>query len=61
MQLLKKDELAVVQTLQEGYVNFYNPDALMPYVPLAAKGPWIVTLHGAVIHDSGGYGAWHAG
>ena len=51
----------MVQTLQEGYVNFYNPDALMPYVPLAAKGPWIVTLHGAVIHDSGGYGAWHAG
>ena len=56
MQLLAKDELSVVSHLQTGYVNFYNPDALMPYVPLAAKGPWIVTLHGAVIHDSGGYG-----
>jgi acetylornithine/succinyldiaminopimelate/putrescine aminotransferase len=27
-----------------------------PYVALAARGPWIVTLKGAVIHDSGGYG-----
>ena len=24
--------------------------------PLAALGPWIVTSHGAVLHDSGGYG-----
>jgi acetylornithine/succinyldiaminopimelate/putrescine aminotransferase len=27
-----------------------------PYVALAACGPWVVTLKGAVIHDSGGYG-----
>ena len=27
-----------------------------PYVALAARGPWIVTLKGAVVHDSGGYG-----
>ena len=27
-----------------------------PYVALAARGPWIITLKGAVVHDSGGYG-----
>jgi acetylornithine/succinyldiaminopimelate/putrescine aminotransferase len=32
------------------------PASVNPYVPLAAAGPWIVTTHGAVIHDSGGYG-----
>lgn len=41
---------------QAGYVNFYDHESLMPFVPLAAKGPWVVTLHGAVVHDSGGYG-----
>jgi acetylornithine/succinyldiaminopimelate/putrescine aminotransferase len=42
--------------LQAGYVNFYADDAVNPYVALAAKGPWIVTSKGAVLHDSGGYG-----
>src|SRR5690606_19360323 len=27
-----------------------------PYVALAARGPWIVTLKGAVLYDTGGYG-----
>ena len=35
---------------------FSDPGALMPYIPLAARGPWIITLHGAVVHDNGGYG-----
>jgi 4-aminobutyrate aminotransferase-like enzyme len=39
-----------------GYVNFYADDAVNPYVALAARGPWVVTLKGAVLHDSGGYG-----
>ena len=42
--------------MQAGYVNFYPDDAVNPYVALAARGPWIVTLKGAVLHDSGGYG-----
>jgi len=42
--------------LQAGYVNFYADDAVNPYVALAAKGPWIITSKGAVLHDSGGYG-----
>jgi acetylornithine/succinyldiaminopimelate/putrescine aminotransferase len=53
---LKMSEAELVSFLQEGYVNFYKEDAINPYVSLAAKGPWVVTTHGAVIHDSGGYG-----
>jgi acetylornithine/succinyldiaminopimelate/putrescine aminotransferase len=53
---LKQDEAALIETLQHGYVNFYPKDQTNPYIPLAAKGPWIVTSHGAVVHDSGGYG-----
>eukprot|EP00471_Norrisiella_sphaerica_P004775 CAMPEP_0184478474 /NCGR_PEP_ID=MMETSP0113_2-20130426/493_1 /TAXON_ID=91329 /ORGANISM="Norrisiella sphaerica, Strain BC52" /LENGTH=499 /DNA_ID=CAMNT_0026856279 /DNA_START=5 /DNA_END=1504 /DNA_ORIENTATION=+ len=51
-----KDEADLLKEFQEGFVNFYHPDSIMPFVPLAAKGPWVVTLHGAVMHDSGGYG-----
>ncbi|RPE81284.1 aminotransferase class III-fold pyridoxal phosphate-dependent enzyme [Vulcaniibacterium tengchongense] len=54
--LLDLDEDAQVQAVQAGYVNFYPDDAVNPYVALAARGPWVVTLKGAVVHDSGGYG-----
>ena len=54
--LLDLDEDAQVQAVQAGYINFYPDDAVNPYVALAARGPWIVTLKGAVLHDSGGYG-----
>jgi acetylornithine/succinyldiaminopimelate/putrescine aminotransferase len=54
--LLDLDEDAQIQQVQGGYVNFYATDAVNPYVALAARGPWIVTLKGAVLHDSGGYG-----
>jgi acetylornithine/succinyldiaminopimelate/putrescine aminotransferase len=54
--LLALDEDAQIAAVQAGYVNFYPTDAVNPYVALAARGPWIVTLKGAVIHDSGGYG-----
>ncbi len=55
-ELVAVPEDALCAELQEDYLNFYGDDARSPYVPLAAKGPWIVTLHGAVLHDSGGYG-----
>jgi acetylornithine/succinyldiaminopimelate/putrescine aminotransferase len=55
-ELLDLDEDAQIQRVQGGYVNFYATDAVNPYVALAARGPWIVTLKGAVLHDSGGYG-----
>ena len=54
--LLDLDEQAQIDATQAGYVNFYQDDAVNPYVALAARGPWIVTLKGAVLHDSGGYG-----
>jgi acetylornithine/succinyldiaminopimelate/putrescine aminotransferase len=55
-ELLALDEQVLVERLQEDYVNFYTPETVNPYVPLAARGPWIVTSHGAVLHDNGGYG-----
>ena len=54
--LLELDEDAQVQAVQAGYVNFYPDDAVNPYIALTARGPWIITLKGAVLHDSGGYG-----
>ena len=44
------------RSVQGGYVNFYSDDTVNPYVALVARGPWVVTLNGAVLHDSGGYG-----
>ncbi len=54
--LLDLDEAAQIQALQAGFVNFYADDAVTPYVALAARGPWVVTLKGAVLYDAGGYG-----
>ena len=55
-ELLALDENEQARRVQADYVNFYSQDAVNPYVALAAKGPWVVTLKGAVLHDSGGYG-----
>ncbi|WP_417472699.1 aminotransferase class III-fold pyridoxal phosphate-dependent enzyme [Luteimonas mephitis] len=54
--LLDLDEDAQLQAVQAGFVNFYPADGVNPYVALAARGPWIVTLNGAVLYDTGGYG-----
>jgi acetylornithine/succinyldiaminopimelate/putrescine aminotransferase len=54
--LLKLDESAQLARVQVDFINFYPDDAINPYVALAARGPWVVTLKGAVIHDVGGYG-----
>ena len=53
---LTLDESAQLAQAQAGFVNFYPDDAINPYLPAAARGPWIVTLKGAVLHDNGGYG-----
>ena len=55
-ELLDLDEDAQVKAVQAGFVNFYPQDGVNPYVALAARGPWIVTLNGAVLYDTGGYG-----
>jgi hypothetical protein len=41
--LLSLSEKKLIEHLQEGYCNFYGVDALKPYVPLAAEGPWMIT------------------
>ena len=51
---LSEDSLCA--QLQADYLNFYGDAARSPYVPAGACGPWIVSQHGAVLHDSGGYG-----
>jgi 4-aminobutyrate aminotransferase-like enzyme len=55
-EVLDLDEAEQLQKLQEGYINFYADDNINPYVAIAARGAWIITLKGAVVHDSGGYG-----
>ena len=55
-ELLALDESAQLHAVQADFVNFYPEDAVNPYVALAARGPWLITLKGAVVHDSGGYG-----
>ena len=55
-QLISLDEIELVKSVQHDFVNFYNPSTVNPYVAIAARGPWIITSHGAVIHDNGGYG-----
>lgn len=55
-ELLKGPESEVIAKLQSGYAHFYTPEAINPYVPLAACGPWIVTAYGALLYDTGGYG-----
>jgi acetylornithine/succinyldiaminopimelate/putrescine aminotransferase len=54
--LLAMDEQGQISTIQNGYVNFYAEDAINPYVALAGNGPWIVSMKGAVLYDTGGYG-----
>lgn len=55
-EVLGLDEDAQLHALQSGFVNFYPDDAVCPFVPLAARGAWIVSLKGAVLYDCGGYG-----
>jgi 4-aminobutyrate aminotransferase-like enzyme len=54
--LLDLDEDAQIRAIQGGFLNFYSVDTANPYVALVARGPWLVTLKGAVLYDSGGYG-----
>ncbi|MGE0172050.1 MAG: aminotransferase class III-fold pyridoxal phosphate-dependent enzyme [Oligoflexales bacterium] len=55
-KLLTLSEKDAIEELQKFYVNFYPESQVNPYIPIAAKGPWIITAYGALLHDSGGYG-----
>src|SRR5690606_7901494 len=48
-EILALDEDAQCVAVQSDFVNFYPGDAVNPYVALAARGPWVVTLKGAVL------------
>jgi len=58
---LMLNEAELVDALQADFVNFYKPETVNPYIPISARGPWIVTVHGSVLHDNGGYGMLGAG
>lgn len=60
-EMLSLSESELVKVLQSDYINFYAPATVNPYVALTARGPWIVTTHGAVLHDNGGYGMLGSG
>jgi len=51
-----KAESTAIADLMSGFQHLYPEETRQPYVPIAARGPWIVSMHGAVVHDSGGYG-----
>ncbi|MFA6228672.1 MAG: aminotransferase class III-fold pyridoxal phosphate-dependent enzyme [Rhodanobacter sp.] len=53
---LRLDEAEQIIQVQAGFINFYPDDAVNPYVSAVARGPWIITLKGSVLHDNGGYG-----
>ena len=53
---MSQEEGALVSAVQSDYINFYSAATINPYVAIAARGPWIVTSKGAVLHDNGGYG-----
>ncbi len=55
-ELLELDEDGQRAEVQSGFVNFYSQDNANPYVALTARGPWIITLKGSVLYDTGGYG-----
>ncbi len=53
---LALDEAEQVREAHSGLTNFYTEDAVNPYIALAAAGPWVISVKGAVIYDCGGYG-----
>ncbi len=55
-ELMALPERELTVALQAGFLNFYPAEAVNPYVALAGSGPWIVTSHGAVLYECGGYG-----
>ena len=56
LKYLAQDEDTLVSSVQSNYINFYSAATINPYVAIAARGPWIITSKGAVLHDNGSYG-----
>ncbi len=56
IDVISQDESDLISSLQTDYINFYSAATINPYVAISARGPWVITSRGAVIHDNGGYG-----
>lgn len=56
LEYLTQDEAILVSSVQSDYINFYSAATINPYVAIAARGPWVITSKGAVLHDNGSYG-----
>jgi len=59
--IMSLPEAELIKHLQSDYVNFYAPATVNPYIPIAGRGPWLITVCGAVLHDNGGYGMLGSG
>ena len=55
-ELVSLNEEELMKKVQEKILNFYPEENKSPYVPLIAKGPWVLTLFGSILYDIGGYG-----
>jgi len=42
--------------IQDHMLNFYPKNTIVPYIPISAQGPWIITHNAAIVYDVGGYG-----
>jgi acetylornithine/succinyldiaminopimelate/putrescine aminotransferase len=54
--LMKLDEKDALVETQKGFLQFYDPTAVNPYIPIGAAGNWMVTHTGAAIYITDGYG-----
>ncbi len=54
--MFARPEAEVSDNLRAGIVNFYSKDCGSPFIPLVARGPWIITCYGSVVYETGGYG-----
>ena len=61
LEYLTQDETTLVSSVQSEYINFYSAATINPYVAIAARGPWVITSKGAVLHDNGSYGMLGSG
>ena len=61
IEYLAQDEATLVSSIQSEYINFYSAETINPYVAIAARGPWVITSKGAVLHDNGSYGMLGSG
>ena len=53
---VREPESTRAKKVQNGMVALYDTATINPYIPMAARGPWLITDTGAVVYDAGGYG-----